>query len=122
MAYNPFFYQSSYPHGYMPIINHQAQGNSIIWVQGIESARSYPVGAGNTVLLMDSDSQHMYIKSADSTGMPSLKIYEYTEVTEPRPVQEGINAEDFVTKDELEKALSKIKPKKKKVIEVEEDE
>ena len=103
MAYN--FY-SNYPQ--------QSQG--VIWVQGLESAKAYPVGAGNSVLLMDSENQYMYIKSADNTGMPSLRTFEYTEVTE----QPKVN--NYVTREELEEALAKLKPKKKKIIEVEDDE
>lgn len=122
MAYNPFYYQSNFPHGYIPMPN-QPHQNSITWVQGIEGAKAYPVGAGNSVLLMDSDKQYMYIKSADSTGMPNLKIYEYTEVTEEKPAPEpSIDLNEYVTKKELEAAIAKVKPKKKKIIEVEDDE
>lgn len=113
MAYNPFFYQGNYP--YQP-----QQTNSIIWVQGIEGAKAYPVGAGNSVLLMDSDSQYMYIKTADSSGMPTLKVYEYTEVQNDS--RAAVSMEEYVTKKEFEDALAKLKPKKKKIIEVEEDE
>ena len=118
MAYNPFFYQSNYPSYVVP----PQHSNSIIWVQGIEGAKAYPVGAGNSVLLMDSDNQYMYIKSADSTGMPTLKTYEYAEVESEKNVLAGsVALDNYVTKDELEKALAKIKPKKKRVIEVEDD-
>lgn len=118
MAYNPMFYQPNYP-----FYQTQAQSNSITWVQGIEGAKAYPVGAGNSVLLMDSDKQYMYIKSADNAGMPTLKIYQYEEVTEPKPLSEmKIDLGDYVTKKDLEEALAKLKPKKRKIIEVEDDE
>ena len=123
MAYNPFYYQPNYgpypPH----IPPTPQQSNSITWVQGIEGAKAYPVGAGNSVLLMDSDNQFMYIKSADNAGMPTLKIYAYSEVTETKtPEEPKIDMAEYVTKTELEEALAKIKPKKKKIIEVEDDE
>ena len=114
MAYNPFFYQN-YQQQFQP------QQNTINWVQGIEGAKAYPVGAGNSVLLMDSDSSLMYIKSADNTGMPSLKVYEYKEV-ESEQKSTAIDMDRFVTKEELEEALAKLKPKKKKIIAVAEDE
>lgn len=116
MAYNPFFYQNSYP-----IIPPQQNNNGIIWVQGLEGAKAYPVGAGNSILLMDSDNQFMYIKTADNSGMPSLKVYEYHEV-ENTPKETKLDMANFVTKAELEEAIAKLKPKKKKIIEVEEDE
>ena len=117
MAYNPFFYQNSYPIIPPP----QQNNNGIIWVQGKEGAKAYPVGAGNSVLLMDSDNPFMYIKTADNTGMPSLKVYEYHEVSNT-PEEPKLDMSNFVTREELEEAIAKLKPKKKKIIEVEEDE
>lgn len=114
MAYNPFFYQN-YQQQFQP------QQNTINWVQGIEGAKAYPVGAGNSVLLMDSDNQFMYIKTADASGMPNLKIYEYKEVQE-NVKSASVPMDEYVTKKEFEDALAKLKPKKKKIIEVEDDE
>jgi len=55
-------------------------GNAIIWVQGEAAARAYMVAAGNTVLLMDSDSSTFYMKSTDASGMPQpLRIFDYKE-------------------------------------------
>lgn len=51
-----------------------------VWVQGEAAARSFMVAPGATVLLMDSDSTRFYIKSADPSGMPSMRVFEYTEV------------------------------------------
>lgn len=42
----------------------QSQYNqNMIWVQGVEGAKSYWVAPGNAVLLMDSESQTFYIKA-----------------------------------------------------------
>ena len=46
------------------------QSAPIIWVQGEEGAKAYMVAAGNSVLLMDSESSVFYIKSTDASGMP----------------------------------------------------
>lgn len=47
------------------------QGNqSIIWVQGEAGAKAYPVAAGQSVLLMDSEDAVLYVKSTDVTGRP----------------------------------------------------
>lgn len=54
----------------------------IIWVQGEAAARSYLVANNSTVLLMDSETNRFYLKSANSAGMPSLQIFEYSEVTQ----------------------------------------
>ena len=101
--------------------NYYQPQQGVLWVQGIESAKAYPVGAGNSVLLMDSENPYMYIKSADSTGMPSLRVFEYTEITDVKPT-EKVDMSIYVTKEELQEAIAKVKPKKKKVIEVEDDE
>lgn len=79
MAYNfPVGYQPAqiyYPQ-YQPQ-NNQPQNNGLVWVQGIEAAKSYLVAPNNTVALWDSETQSVYLKSADASGMPSMKILDY---------------------------------------------
>ena len=57
----------------------------IIWVQGEAAARSYLVAPNSTVLLMDSETSRFYLKSANNAGMPSMQIFEYSEVTQNAP-------------------------------------
>lgn len=74
----------------------------LIWVQGEAAARSYLVAPSTTVLLMDSESQHFYLKSADAAGMPSLRIFEYSEVKEqqaPSVTEEDLSKK-YVTRQE----------------------
>lgn len=60
----------------------QPASNGILWVQGEEGAKAYMVAAGNSVMLMDSDANVFYIKSADESGVPRpLRIFDYTERT-----------------------------------------
>ena len=56
----------------------QQQSNPIIWVQGEAGARAYLVAPGNTVQLWDSEAQTIYLKSADASGMPSMRVLDYT--------------------------------------------
>lgn len=83
MAFGYNNYPQYYQQQYMPqmINNNQAQQNDgITWVQGENSAKSYPVAAGRSVLLMDSESPVMYIKSTDQSGVPlPLRIFDYKE-------------------------------------------
>lgn len=65
-VYNPYYQQA------------QSPNNSIIWVQGEAGAKSYLVAPNNTVQLWDSESKTIYLKSADASGMPSMKILDYT--------------------------------------------
>ena len=64
----------------------------------------------------------MYIKSADNTGLPTLKTYEYKEIESEKsaPIP-SIDMDKYVTREELEAIIAKIKPKMKKVIELEDD-
>lgn len=84
MAFGYNNYPQYYQQQYMPqmINNNQAQqqNDGITWVQGENSAKSYPVAAGRSVLLMDSESPVMYIKSTDQSGVPlPLRIFDYKE-------------------------------------------
>jgi len=67
----------------MPATNQsqQVDNGGIIWVQGEAGAKAYLVAPGNTVQLWDSENQVIYLKSADMSGMPSMRILDYTERT-----------------------------------------
>lgn len=84
MAYNNGF-PINYPMYYNPVqvqqqpVQQQPQPqNGIIWVQGEAGAKSYLVAPNTTVQLWDSESQSIYLKSADASGMPTMKILDYT--------------------------------------------
>lgn len=82
----------------------QNVNQGLLWVQGEMAARSYLVAPNSTVLLMDSDANRFYLKSADSAGMPNLRTFEYTELRldAPQPSQKPVeNLDDkYVTRDE----------------------
>ena len=81
----------------------------LLWVSGEVGAKSYLVAPNSTVLLMDSDSSRFYLKSADNAGMPSLRIFEYKEVTNAPTTSvnapnfdENVLNDKFVTREEYE--------------------
>ena len=87
----------------------QQVNQGLLWVSGEVGAKSYLVAPNSTVLLMDSDAQRFYLKSADGAGMPSMKIFEYNEVTAPsQTVQTALISQEkelsgkFVTREEYE--------------------
>ena len=87
----------------------QQVNQGLLWVSGEIGAKSYLVAPNSTVLLMDSDAQRFYLKSADNAGMPNLRIFEYTEVTNiPQNAPQALNADlkelgdKFVTREEYE--------------------
>lgn len=58
----------------------QPQSNGILWVQGEETAKSWIVAPGTTVMLMDADGSCFYLKTVDASGMPQpLRIFDYKE-------------------------------------------
>lgn len=75
----------------------------LLWVQGEAGAKSYLVAPNTTVLLMDSEAQRFFIKSTDPAGMPSLRTFEYSEVSGIKTSVESNGMEDkFVTREEYE--------------------
>ena len=85
----------------------QQQTNPLIWVQGIEAAKSYMVAPNNTVLLMDSEKPRFFLKTSDASGMPlPLRIFEYTETTQNsanNPVeQQTVDLSSYATKAEFD--------------------
>ena len=130
MAYNNYFpvgyqyfqpqYQQSVP-TVQPNIQQSNQSNNglggIIWVQGEAGAKSYLVAPNTTVQLWDSESQTIYLKSADASGMPSIKTLDYT--IREMPNQNHINIQSqpqvdlsqYVTWEALEEKLNALRPK-----------
>lgn len=89
----------NYPY-YSPYVSNQ-NTQSLVWVQGESGAKSYMVAPGNTVALWDSESQTVYLKSADASGMPSMRVLDYTirEDAHRTPILGSTSG--FATKDDV---------------------
>lgn len=110
MAYGyyqqPNYQQPTYP-------TYQSQ-NGLNWVQGESGAKSWMIGRGETVLLMDSENPVFYIKSSDAAGMPApLRVFDYTERTQTNATSSNTafdNASaDFITREEYDGILADLK-------------
>ena len=109
------YFNNGFPATYQPLYQPQmmqpqqqpAPQNGITWVQGEQAAKSYLVAPGNTVQLWDSEEKVIYLKSADASGMPSIKILDYTIRGEAE--QKNIQAPEYATKDDLSSIESKIR-------------
>lgn len=105
MAFNNPFPQTYQPMPYPQLQNQQANqsNNNLIWVQGEAGAKSYLLAPNTTIPLWDSESQTIYLKSADASGMPSMKVLDYTirDAVQAQPVAE--EPVDYVTVDEFRK-------------------
>lgn len=76
--------------------------NGLNWVQGEAGAKSWYITPGSTVLLMDSENQRFYLKSADMNGVPAMRTFEYTEVgIQPQKPQEVPQTVNFVSIEEF---------------------
>lgn len=106
MAYYPYYYQ---PQNTQPVP--QPQSNNIIWVQGLAGAKSYLVAPNSTVQLWDSEQQTIYLKSADASGMPSIKTLDYTVREIPQSVPQNMDHTenvDYATKEDLKTLKSEL--------------
>lgn len=117
MAYNNYF-PAGYQPAYYPTQSNafptqmnvgatQPTQNGIIWVQGEAGAKSYLVAPNTTVPLWDSEAQTIYLKSADVSGMPSMKVIDYTirDMIPPKVAQQNVT---YVTKDEFDKLRAEV--------------
>ena len=119
-------YFNGLPVGYQQMMpqypqNMQAQQTGPIWVQGEAAAKSYLVAPGCTVPLWDSEEKVIYLKSADASGMPSMKVLEY----QIRGESGGEQKPEYATKADLDALAERVaalaKKKTVKVIREEED-
>lgn len=106
MAYQPYYpmQNNSYPNQMAVTPSQPTQNNGIIWVQGEAGAKSYLVAPNNTVQLWDSESQTIYLKSADASGMPTMKILDYSirDNTVPNATPVAVTpVNDYVTREEF---------------------
>lgn len=101
--YFPATYQ---PMQYYPV-QQSAPQQSIIWVSGEREAQMYPVAPNNAVTLWSQTEPVVYVKQADATGKPTLKVYDLVE----RSVgvsSSGDKVEEYATKNELSSVLGAI--------------
>ena len=96
----------------------------MIWVQGESAAKGYLVAPNTSVALWDSESQTVYIKSADASGRPSMKVLDYTIRNTPNQPQnglpiDGMNKDSFATKDDLKAITDELAAMKEKLSKLE---
>lgn len=142
MAFTPYGYQNPYYPQPMPdtlmqmrqqqmpmMQTPQAPQNPIAqggvqWVSGEQEARNWMIAPNAAVALWDSTAPTVYLKQADASGRPTLKIYDLVERAEtPRTAPQEKSVE-FVTRkefDALAELVGEIKGKKKRKVEEDED-
>ena len=106
--------QSQYQQAVPQMAQATNSGNQgVLWVQGDAGAKAYMVAPNSTVLLMDSEAQKFYLKSTDASGVPSLRVFEYSEV--PNNLSQGSQRAQtdtdgkYVTREEYNEIRAKFK-------------
>lgn len=100
--------------------------SDIIWVQGEAGAKGYLVAPNATVVLWDTESPTIYIKSADQSGIPSMRVLDFTERTSPQAAPKGAESHvctcgnNFATKEQLNALQSEIDALQAKIDKIEE--
>lgn len=107
VGYQPMYYPTQSNNYPMQQSVSPAQ-NSLIWIQGEAAAKSYLVAPGSTVALWDSESQTIFLKSADASGMPSMRVLDYTIREDASRTPGNAPKIDFATKDDVESIQKQI--------------
>ena len=108
--YNPSNYINPYQQVTAPVYRPtqptsytQNQNDSLIRVNGIDSARAFPTNPNSRVALFDSNDDVFYIKTTDASNFPTIKRYRFFEESE-----EQVKGEKYVTVDEFDKFKEEI--------------
>lgn len=124
------YQQQMQPQPTQPFATPSQISNDFIWVQGEAGAKAYLVAPNNTVTLWDSESPTIYVKTADSSGVPSMRILDFTERDGAKPKEKPhvcscgnkfAKIEDFKALEEKVESLQSeleafLKPKKVKTV------
>ena len=120
MAYNPYLYYPYNPYQtqqyqtpqYQAPQNASPTPTSIIWVSGDKEASMYPVAPNNAVTMWSQTEPVVYLKQADASGRPTMKVYDLVERTEqPHTAPDGSGDKNipYATKDELSAVVGVVK-------------
>lgn len=112
----PYLQNYNYPQSY-PQVAQQAQPTSpqttdMNWVQGESGAKGYHVSPNTTVTLWDSESQTIYVKSANAVGVPTITVLDY-QIRNAQP--SGEKKPSYATVDDIEILKNEIKELKSKI-------
>lgn len=102
----PTYQQPTYQQPINQTALNQIQQDERIWVQGEGAAQAYLVAPNSFVRLWDSNAPVFYEKRADSSGRPSLEVFEYSRKGAQMPSQTVLSNVDRDYSEQIE-ALKK---------------
>lgn len=141
MAFNPYYQNPYYPQPMPdnlmqmrqqqmmqpappPVPQNPVATGGVQWVSSEQEARGYLIAPNSAVALWDSTAPTVYLKQSDTSGKPTLKIYDLVERAETAsnaPQKPGV---EFVTREEFDRLaalVGELKGKKKRKVEEDED-
>lgn len=141
MAFNPYYQNPYYPQPMPdnlmqmrqqqmmqpappPVPQNPIATGGVQWVSSEQEARGYLIAPNSAVALWDSTAPTVYLKQADASGKPTLKIYDLVERAETAPNAPQKPGAEFVTREEFDRLaalVGEIKSKKKRKVEEDED-
>ena len=141
MAFNPYYQNPYYPQPMPdnlmqmrqqqmmqpappPVPQNPVATGGVQWVSSEQEARGYLIAPNSAVALWDSTAPTVYLKQADASGKPTLKIYDLVERAETAPNAPQKPGAEFVTREEFDRLaalVGEIKCKKKRKVEEDED-
>lgn len=142
MAFNPYYQNPYYPQPMpdnlmqmrqqqmmqpqmpQPVPQNPVAQGGVQWVSGEQEARGYLIAPNSAVALWDSTAPTVYLKQADASGKPTLKIYDLVERTEMSVPAPQSKVAEFVTREEFDRLaalVGEMKGKKKRRMEEEDD-
>ena len=72
---------------------------NLIRVNGIDGAKAYQMTANSTVALFDCNNDIMYVKSTDGAGFPSIRTFNFVEITQN---EKSSGNQDYISRQEFE--------------------
>ena len=91
--------------------------SGVQWVSGEQEARNWMIAPNAAVALWDSSAPTVYLKQAEASGKPTLKLYDLVERLASAPDAQKAPAAEYVTRkefDALAALVSEMKGKKRK--------
>lgn len=107
-------YNNGFPASYQPYAigsysqypRQNVAQNGIMWVHGLQQANDYPMGPNEAITLWDADNPSVYLKKTDSTGKPSLTIFDLVERKMPVPDAPYPTKDEFSTLSDTVRKLT----------------
>lgn len=116
-GYYPMYQQPQYQQVQQPVQQTQPMQPSVpqisnVWIYDPSEIPNYPVAPNNAVRFWIANKKVFYEKSADATGKPTLKVFDYSERAET--ASDGVSASSdklpaYATKDELNAVVGVVK-------------